>query len=76
MPEYEQVSGTLVGARLITNENKEDITEWCQNHPTFRTIRTSEIIGDNNIGDYVVQFDFGFVVMTAEVFELFYKEIV
>jgi hypothetical protein len=76
MPEYEQVSGTLVEARLslITEENKEDITEWCQEGQTFRMIAIPEIVGDRNIGDYVVQMDFGFVVMTAEVFGLFYKE--
>ena len=74
MPAYEQMNGILVYARLITEDSKEDITEWCQNHPTFRTVKIPEIAGDRNIGDYVVQMDFGFVVMTAEVFELFYKE--
>jgi hypothetical protein len=74
MPAYGMMSGTLVEARLITEENKEDITEWCQNHPTFRTVKMLSIVGNKNVGDYVVQFDFGFVVMTAKVFELFYKE--
>lgn len=74
MPMYRQTNAPIVEARLITKDNKEDITEWCQNHPSFRMVRTAEIIGDNNIGDYVVQFDFGFVVMAKEVFELFYKE--
>lgn len=76
MPGYIQKVGSAVEARMITKDNKEDITNWCQqgNGATIRAVKIPEIVGDRNIGDYVVKFEFGHVLMAKDIFELFYQE--